>query len=216
MQKLFENWRIYVEQQEAGKTLSGVHDKKRPYAAYVPSELDRSKPVNVVLYFHGKYAPGKFDYKKRLQKLIPHLPKKDNVILVVPFMGADPQRTPTLSQDFLGMLASSLASDYSFEIGELTLMGHSAGGKSMSKFLLSLSDSELAKVTVTYLDATYGYPATGAVVRRMRKLGLIKNVKFVTAGRGKTLRKVQRFKSSGAEIVSKPRLRHADLEVPVD
>ena len=214
MQKLFENWRKFLEQQEPGETISRMYNEDRPYAVHIPKTLDKNKPVNVVLYFHGKYTKMSFNHEEMLRKLIPHIPKKENAILVVPYLGVNPQRTPTLSKGFLGDLASSLASDYSFEIGNIDMFAHSAGGKVMSRFLLSLNDQELTKITATYLDATYGYPATDAVARRFKKLGLIGNLQIFTAGRGKTQRNAKRFKKYGIDVISRPELKHKDLEIP--
>tara|TARA_R100000008_G_scaffold21543_1_gene11320 strand:+ start:1989 stop:2675 length:687 start_codon:yes stop_codon:yes gene_type:complete len=216
VRKLFENWRTFQEQKDSRSSLSaafGEQGKERPFALSIPGDLDVESPINIILYFHGKYRVKVFDHSARLDKLTSRVPKEPNTVLVVPNLGADPQKKGNyLPSDFLRYVSDTLGGAVQF--GKISLIAHSAGGKPMSNFILSLDDGLLSKVHVTYLDATYSPGIVKRAVKKMEKLGLCDRVDITwiegttTHARAKSLPPCVKQRSAQKGI------KHKDLEVP--
>ncbi len=135
----------------------------RPAAVYVPANLDPSKPVRVITYFHGHGGnvgdslgrQGQFERLKALERANP------NTVFVLPQAGSKPfsywmkpprESGAALEREALGE-AARLAGAPSLEIGERVLSAHSGGGLALKNLVQA---GEARADRIEFLDATYG------------------------------------------------------------
>lgn len=149
MKTLFENWREY---------------KKSSLNEAIAHNIEEGAAVTVVLYFHGLRT----NVKKRLEELKDRFLGDRNTVLLIPDLTPDPQKK-SIPTNYIEQQLESLGSP---EVSAIKLYAHSAGGKPMSRFILS-GPPMLDKMTATYLDAIYG----------RRQAGLVREVLGAMCGR---------------------------------
>lgn len=141
------------------------HRRELPDATvYVPPGFDATKPVNVVIYNHGRYntANGDFNKKELKEQMVSAPP---NSILIVPAWqqveGSDKNSVaPKFRKHVVDMVAHAVNQTGKTldDIGSIQIVSHSAGFVPANIELAALKDSPLYDriTSVANLDAHYG------------------------------------------------------------
>ena len=157
MKLILERWQAYLDEQEKQprKTPKDIFksnsksNQGREYIVYFPPNIDRSKPVNAVLYFHGRgYSKSYFN---KLKSKI----STDNYVFIFPFLSNVPDAGRVkLDPSFINDVEKNLG----IKINKLKLYGHSGGGRPMSLFAANFPEDRIEKIV--HLDTSYGYGFT--------------------------------------------------------
>lgn len=139
---------------------NGLPDAK----VYVPPGFDSSKPVNLVIYNHGRYNTASGDFKaKDLKEQMDYAPP--NSILIVPAWqrteGSDNNNVDSkFRKSFLEMVAHAVnrTGKTIDDIGSIQIVSHSAGYVPAAIELDALEETPLYDriTSVANLDAHYG------------------------------------------------------------
>mgnify|MGYP003650404508 CR=1 FL=1 len=190
MQKLFENWREY---------------KKSSLNEAIAHNIEEGAAVNVVLYFHGLRT----NVKKRLKELENRFLASPNTVLLIPDLTPDPQKK-SIPANYIEQQLESLESP---EVNTIQLYAHSAGGKPMSRFILS-GPPMLDKMNAVYLDAIYGRSQAGLVSEVLDTM--CGKVSIVTQPKGTPHKWTEELAKTKSDCFKKSiiKQRHNDFRIP--
>ena len=126
--------------------------KKKNLFVYVPAGLNLEEPYTIWLYFHGQYdKPGKSPYWKNMKASA----DQANAVFVSSYLGAKPRAAadPNIINNAISLMKEKGDKIKIAEPSEINAYGFSAGGFTMSNFMLNGDVGRINKFM--FLDAIY-------------------------------------------------------------
>ncbi len=155
--------KVISENEDYTHCLSKVSTYPEPVHVYIPKKLDRKKPINLNIHFHGHNLAGYDHFDKKHGDYGDFLSKgNSNSVLVIPESKgncATYDKFFKASEDSFEFIKSSKNLFAPLEVKSLTLSGHSGAYRVLNTLLGHPKLEENIKIPVkgvALFDATYG------------------------------------------------------------